>query len=303
MVKILFERRQGVYLPEIDAYCTYLRQHYPQVTAIDSALLPQEAGFDVIWKFMGFDRNPPAPTRPFTVHEYGSLSVPPLARLKNAAKRFLNSTPDQRVFLTARVEADFGFTDSVPSFRRDMGVDEVFFTSRTTPPEFDFVYAGSLYRGTLVLAFLEAFAANPKAGTLLVVGDVRAEDQTRLAASGRIHFTGRVPYRSVVQHLHRARFALNLIPDVYPFNLQTATKVLDYAAAGLPILSNRYFWAEAFAAQRQAQFFWLPKDLAQFSLAEVERFAFKTPDVSDLRWDAVIRASKVFDFLDQKRAA
>jgi hypothetical protein len=44
-----------------------------------------------------------------------------------------------------------------------------------------------------------------------------------------------------------ARFGLNYTPDIYPYNVQTSTKTLEYLASGLGVISNKYKWSEFFS--------------------------------------------------------
>ena len=297
---IIFERKSGVYLPEIVAYCDFLKHANQGVTGLDSAMLGTEGGlekYDVHWRFMGLDHAGfrSAPNAQI-VHEYGSLSVPPWAHTKNRLKRMMNVRPDQRVFLNEGVAAEMGFNDDVPTHFRDMGIDERFFTfSASTNPEYDFVYCGSLYRGTAVLDFLEAFSQRHDLGKLLVIGECTSEDRQRLTDRGNIFFTGRLPYAEVPATVCKARYALNLMPDAYPYNMQTSTKLLEYCALNMPIITTDYIWVSNFEKQRQGRFFRLPAQLDALSRKNLDSFAFVTPSVNDLLWSEVIRKSGIFN--------
>ena len=140
MKRVLFVRRPGVYLPEIPAYCAYLREFLPGIEAVDSAQLDRASDFrefDVVWQFMGLDRTRVGNDAEL-VHEYGSLSTGHLPQLKDWLKRCLNGQPTRRVFLNEAVRKGFAFADGVPDSLRDMGVDAAFFTAPRVP-EFDFV--------------------------------------------------------------------------------------------------------------------------------------------------------------------
>jgi glycosyltransferase involved in cell wall biosynthesis len=80
--------------------------------------------------------------------------------------------------------------------------------------------------------------------SLLLVGDVPPALQERLATLGHIQSTGRVPQEQVPAQLLRARAGLNLMPDVLPLSEQTSTKMLEYLALGLPVISKPYAWAQ-----------------------------------------------------------
>ena len=39
----------------------------------------------------------------------------------------------------------------------------------------------------------------------------------------------------------------NFIPDIYPWNIQTSTKVIEYLSSNLTVVSNRYKWINNFS--------------------------------------------------------
>lgn len=296
MTSILFERTHA-YLPEIPAYMSWLERYRPAIKTDDSSRLMgcNASDYDIVWRFMGLDR---AGKGRFVVHEYNSLSTGTGAYCKNLVKRTLNRKPDRRVFLNENVRNGFAFHDDVPFRLRDMGVDCRFFRSGpVSAPIYDFVYAGSLNRGSVITRFLDHFAASARDMTLLLVGEAPSDMRARYQNAPNIVFKGRVPYEDVPALAGQARYGLNLMPDRYPFNLQTATKVVEYCALGLPVISTRYRWVEDYAIARQGRFFWLTPDFSNLSAAALAAFDFHTPDVQDLSWDKVIETSGVFDFL------
>ena len=50
---------------------------------------------------------------------------------------------------------------------------------------------------------------------------------------------------------------LNLVPNVLPLSAQTSTKMLEYLAVGLPVISSRSLWAEHIAAEHPGRVRWL----------------------------------------------
>ena len=297
MKRLLFCRRPEVYLPEIPAYCAYLKRFPHAVEAVDSGTLAagyREADFDVVWRFMGLDRVR-LPPHCELVHEYGSLSTGSHPRLRDRIKRWVNVAPQRRVFLNETVQRGFAFNDDLPFHLRDMGVDSAFFISRRSP-EYDYVYAGSLYRPG-VLPYLQTLVETSPDRRFLLIGAVNESERLRLGRHGNVVWTGRVNYAEVPALLASARFALNIVPDLYPYNCQTATKVLEYCAVGLPVLSTRYAWVESFAHARTATFGWLPPRADGAALKALENTPFLTPEVSDLEWQRVIERSGVFEFL------
>lgn len=296
MTKIAFERRPNVYLPELTAYKRYVEKNMPGFSAFDSADVDgyDPMDFDIVWRFMGLDTKG---TGRRVIHEYNSLSTGNFARFKNAVKQTLNARPYARVFLNETVRKGFFFPDSVPFRCRDMGIDLSFFQKREAAPEYDFIYAGSLNRGDSILSVLEHFKTTLKTASLLVVGNVSGEIHERYGAAKNIVFTGRVPHAEVSALMAKARYGLNLMPDRYPFNLQTATKVLEYCAAGLPVVSTDYRWIREFERNRKAKFFLLDGNLENLTLENLKNFPFQIPNVDDCEWGRVIEQSRVFDLL------
>lgn len=294
MVSILFEHTKRSYLPEVSAYRSYLSDK-PGFVTMDTLEDPQSNpnAFDVVWKFVGVDL---ANHQNCVVHEYNSLSTGKLAHLKNRIKRTLNSSPNMRVFLNQTVKREFSFRDGVPCTVRDMGIAEAFYATRAKH-EYDLVYAGSITADRGVAAALDSICNRLTDLRLLVVGDAPADLRKQYSRKGNIDFIGRVPYHDVPEQMARARAGLNIIPDRYPFNLQASTKLLEYCALNMNIVSTRYSWVERFSKARNAEFLWVKPDLSDLTAKGLDDFGFITPDVRDLEWNRIIDESGVFESL------
>lgn len=300
MTRLLFVRQPHVYLPEIPAYQDYLARYYPSVQTFESTKLenPDPLDFDIVWHFMGMDR---AAKGRYVVHEYNSLSTQPFSTLKDFVKRTVNAKPHQRVFLNKTVQSAFRFKDDIPSYCRDMGVDRAFFDATPSKnTKYDLVYAGGLNRGPIIKQFLDHFSSNVKEATLLLVGDAPQKLQDNFKDAPNIIFHGRVPYEEIPILLSNARYGLNIMPDIFPFNIQTATKVLEYAAIGLPIITTDYQWVRRFEDEYKGKCFKLNSDMSNLSLEALSRFDFKTPNIENMGWDEVIHGSGLFSFLDNQ---
>ena len=235
------------------------------------------------------------------VHEHASASVVPLAWLKDRIKQWQHPVPDFRVFQSDWVRQRMGFDGTVPGAvpyaLRDMGVPDSFLTAQALqPPEFDLVYLGEMRR---LLHFVPLLHTLGKAGlSLLLVGDVPAALQKRLAALGHIQSTGRVPQDQVPAQLLRARAGLNLMPDVLPLAEQTSTKMLEYLALGLPVISNPYAWAKrtALAHAGRVQLLGLQASAAQWQVA-VQGLPLRQTDrqhLQSLRWSQQLQGLPVW---------
>lgn len=298
MTSILFVRTDRVYLPEVQAYKAWLARHRPGVEVFEST---QDTGgrsvgdFDVVWHFMGLDA---AGRGRFVVHEYNSLSTAPFARVKNMVKRAVNARPDRRVFLSPAVRDGFGFRDGVGAALRDMGVDPQFFAAAgENTKEWDFILAGGLNRGPAIARALDLFTGPLREMSVVLVGDAPDNLAARYRGRENIVFHGRAAYADVPGLMARARYGLNIMPDRYPFNVQTATKVLEYCAAGLPVVSTDYRWARRFERETGARFFKLEAGFSGVSPAAIRGFDFAVPPMAHLSWERVIGDSGIFSFL------
>ena len=287
---IHFIRNGPSYLPEIDAYCAYIQTRGHQTMVHDSShSVPASAS--VVWWFCGR-----VPLREahrlrgaFQIHEYASASIPPYAWAKDQVKHWTQPQPDYRIYQNGWVRERMGFADGVPQALRDMGVAEHFFVapSLAQAPEFDLVYLGEMSR---LLSFIPVLQAIHTAGlSLLLVGDVPAK--LKIHFPPNVTCTGRVEHAQVCRHLRRARFGLNLVPNATPFQQQTSTKLLEYCAVGLRVVSNAYPWVRFFMAQHKANFYLLrddPSSLATSFGEALDAYPYEVPDVRALAWPQVL---------------
>ena len=243
-----FVHTGAAYMPELSAYETYLAHlgHHSQRHS-DPATVPLDA--DIVWWICGrvSAQHSQRLRHSLQVHEYASASVGRWPALKDRIKRWRHPRPDHRVFLSEWVRKRMGFDDGVPSTLRDMGVPASFWDAKVTQaPDHDLVYLGEMGRLAECFGALQALS---QAGLrLLLVGSVPPALRPRLAALPGITLAGRVPQADVAAWLLRARAGLNLMPERLPLVQQTSTKVLEYLAVGLPVLSNDYPWARQAAA-------------------------------------------------------
>ncbi len=244
-----FVHTGAAYMPELSAYEAHLHQwgHHCERHS-DPATVPLDA--DVVWWVCGTvsAHHSQRLRRSLQVHEYASASVGRLPALKDRLKRWRHPRPDHRVFLNEWVRERMGFDDGVPCSLRDMGVPEAFLeASGPADTDHDLVYLGEMSR---LRGFLPTLQAISQAGLrLLLVGQVPADLEGVVRLTPGVQCTGRIAQADVPAQLLRARAGLNLMPDRLPLAMQTSTKVLEYLAVGLPVLSNDYAWARRTAAR------------------------------------------------------
>jgi len=279
------------YTPEAYAYKEYLSKRGVEVQLAESHLL--DPAHDVHIYFMGM--------LPFwkqkggwkEIHEYQSLSTPKFSGVKDFVKKYINRKPDSRVFLNDSVMSKLGFKDAKPYIYRDMGVDDALFQTPSQNPHFDIVYCGSI-NGRVGL--VEEVKRLAELGfSILVIGAVSAEVRLFLARDGRkVTFAGRVERKDIPELYRDCRAGLNYTPDIFPFNIQTSTKSLEYLASGLKVLSNRYQWSNWLFNEFPGNVVWLD------SVQEYDSLDFlcsKNEKINHYRWSSILDKSGFFDFI------
>lgn len=297
---IHFVHTGDAYLPELQAYAAFVEAagHQAQLhRQIDT--LPSNA--DVLWWMCGQVSTDLAQQFPkaFQIHEYASASVPPLAWLKDRVKRWRQAVPNYRIYQNAWVLQRMGFADTVPCEFRDMGISSDFFAAPSVAceAEFDFVYLGEMQR---LQHFLPVFDGLAQAGRkVLLIGQMPNELEQKLQYHTNISRTGRVPHNQVHALLQRARYGLNLVPNHLPYTQQTSTKLLEYCAAGLPVVSTDYAWVRGFEKQYGARFAYAPFHASAATYGALvgtalEQQALVVPEVGALAWPRLLADMQVW---------
>lgn len=290
--KIVFIKPFNPYLPELKAYLEYFSMQGYEVQAVKNIHHLKGLSYDVEWHFMGFDKVPPK-KGVIKIHEFGSLSTPPFSGLKNKVKKLISCKPHLRVFLNDAVKNKFAFKDNIPSCIRDMGVGKAFLNAQNLPvnKEFDFCYLGNMHKLRQLEDILVYFKERLQNKSILLIGEPTPYLITQYGHCSNIHFTGMLNYDDVPKELVKCNYAINYVPSKHPFNIQTSTKLLDYCACGLKVISNKYEWIEKFESEKNASFFYLNDDFSNFTWENLEAFSFKNPDLHSLEWNNIIEKS------------
>lgn len=284
--------KREAYTPEAFAYCDYLSERGHVARLCDESLMTDDADIRIYFMGMRPIWGQGRRERGCVIHEYQSLSIPPFARIKDLAKKFCNSTPSGRIFLNPIVRSGLAFSDRVPCVFRDMGVGKTLFAAPPSNPEYDVLYCGTVdSRPGLLKQLIRLADLGLK---VLVVGTASDAAVSVLRGRPSICLAGRLARQDLPQAFSSARTGLNYTPDMHPFNIQTSTKTLEYCAAGLGLVSNRYAWINKFARDRGFDPLWLDRIQSKDDLL---RHVFTPVDVSDLEWSRVLDASGMLDFL------
>ena len=282
---IAIEVTNNAFLPEAYAYrdyfiekgfkCDFVNKGDPILLDYDCALLFH--GFHPFWK-----KYPK-----FIIGEYHSLSTGRYNRVKDLVKRLINVRSNIYIFLNDDVRRKMWFSNKINYTTRSMGYSEKDFESfKNEENKFDIVYCGSYREG-----LWEVIKKLADLGlSIAVVGPEIPFEHELITSFGRKE---PVEARRIIS---QAKYGLNYTPDVFPLNIQDSTKVIEYCAAGLGVITNRYHWVDAFEKSSNARFLTL-SDIDSFK--DVKSFSFVAPDVSYLEWDVIINESGLLKSIER----
>ncbi|MDI3312509.1 MAG: hypothetical protein QJR05_13940 [Thermoanaerobacterium sp.] len=309
MKKILFVHQLKAHLPELDAYSNFFRKYgfeteelsYKDLTSIDE----KEMKKTILWYFMGLYIKKSIFTPFLTIHDYRSLSVGMFARVKDKIKKHMNFKPDIRVFLNDYVKESLNFNDSTPSFMIDMGLPSsiVHFIEQPVNPEFDFIYSGVISNERKIDKLIDRFLHTyGKTKSLLLVGLYNPKIKERYEKFNNILFTGKVSQKEVFRLVKKSHFAISAIPNKYPYNVQTPTKLLEYLALrSRVIMSNSWIARKIlYETDNHDRVFIMDNEWNFPSENELEAIKPTSLNVDDYLWDKIIERSNLLESIKQR---
>lgn len=279
------------YAPEAYAYKDYLTSLGWTVNVSDCADI--ELNSDVNLFFMGsrflFQRKKNSIPE---IHEYQSISTPPYIGVKNFIKKYMNTKPIGRVFLNDIVSSYLRPNDDVPFLLRDMGVDKCYFINKVKNIDYDLVYCGSISGRNGILGELSRLCSIGL--KIIVIGDISKSDANLFNNYSNIEFTGRLSRLDIADVYSRSLAGLNYMPDIFPYNQQTSTKLIEYCASNLNIVSSSYNWVNQFKYLTGARFL----NLADLKCkADFYDYKYSTPNVDHLEWFNLLKSIQFDDFV------
>lgn len=296
MKKILVIHPQTSYLPEIEAYKEYFNNKsiffFYDIKDLKNINYSE---YDLLWFMMGTDfkkYNIPK------IHDYASISTGAFKFAKNFLKRIFNQKPELRLFLNQSVENAFYFNDGVPHVYRDMGVSNLFFDQEKIDKKYDFVYIGAITKERKLNELFEVFSKSDR--SLLVIGNL-SKEFLQYKQYKNITFTGKVQYSEVPLLAKQAEYGINLIPNKYPYNIQTSTKLLEYIVLGLKVITTDYIWINEFEKKHNVTFLKIDENLNDFNFSIIDNFTHNFLSIREkesLRWEHVIKEAKIEECLD-----
>jgi len=295
-MKIAFIHPKLAFLPELSAYQSFFHSKDIQ-TFICKYGEEKASGADVYWYMMGLYPRAAGRGRQ-VIHEYASASVPPNRKLKDFLKSRLNPRPHFRLYLNEYVRQEIRHRDEVPFGYRDMGIGDDFQPDPHVEKKYDFIYAGSFAPDRKIETLLRVFQdGTMKDRTILLLGQNYDRLAGKYSSSSNMIFRGPVSREDIPGFLSRARYAINYIPDREPFNAQTSTKFLEYAAMHIPIVSSNYFWLSQFRERYGGEYFLLKEDLSNLNWEDINSFHYAFPNLQSWHWERQFRFCGVLEYL------
>ena len=283
-------RSEKAFLPEIDAYIDYFKKKKIEIYDSKTLDMYNINDYDVIWEFKGFGG---VNTKErLLIHDYASLSTGKLPKLKNMLKAMANPKPDIRIFLNNDVMKEFNFYDNIDYCYRDMGINDNFLNFKSSKKEYEFVYIGSISKERQMDKFIGKINKQ-KIGRVCFIGDVDFEIYKQYKFNKDFTFVGKINHNDIPDVASRSIYGINYIPNKYPYNLQTSTKLLEYLALGLNVVTTNYKWINDFEIRNSCKFYKI-NDF-EINLQELEKFDFKNDiDMEDFLWDNIIDKSGIY---------
>lgn len=290
MIRIGLVRSENAFLPENAAYKNYFENiggyrvcEFDSVedASVYSDLVIFHCGVFPFWRSC---------SKPI-IMEYHSLSTTKFPKLKNILKRIINRKGDGYIFLNDRVREGFLFSKKVPHRLRGMGYNEkaIERVKFNEDKDFDFIYMGTTSR----TGVKESILSLAELGfSIAIVGNTEEEkNEYHVLFPGVIFCFGKMNQEELFSIASRCRFGLNYTPDIYPLNIQDSTKVIEYCALGLNVVTNYYQWVRDFENSINASFLDIDELLKDPDLARKHRFS--CGDVVNYSWDYIISSSGI----------
>lgn len=274
------------YLSERFAYKEYFENNGFIVCLKDEVGLVEKIETDIIWVMMGFHFLKNSSSK--VVHEYQTIPVHGNCVTRFFSyilKRYFTIKPNLRIFKNEAVKKYFNFKDNVPYLYRDMGISDNFLNLKNKNIKYDFVYLGDMSKERKIGNLLNFFINNLSQYSLLLIGEIPEELNHYLKCSN-IYSTGKLPYHQVPEYLRLCEYGIHYVPNGFSFNL--STKLLEYAAVGLKIVSNRIQFLDEFLLKYEGSAYTFEEDFSDFDIQKLVSFNYASPNVKNLEWNTLL---------------
>lgn len=233
-------RGKAIY-PELRAYKSFFDPWFHCNEVSTSA---QQRALDtkdsICWYLMGFY---PMPSQAaFTIHDYRSMSLGSARFLKDVIKRHFNAKPSLRIFHNEETRDAFGFQDDIACCILEPGIPDFAINYRGPIANnwlYDFCYIGAISKDRNIEIMLDSFLSRfGGKKSFVLIGNRDKSIEKKYEQQSNIKFNGFVQQEELFSIIKKTRCAVNYIPEHYPFTIQPAVKLREYAGLGLRILAN-----------------------------------------------------------------
>jgi glycosyltransferase involved in cell wall biosynthesis len=166
--------------------------------------------------------------------------------------------------------------------------------------KYDFIYVGEITNRRIEKLIQVFTNGKLRDRSILIVSRNYSAIQKKFERFGNIFFTGPVEHQQVRHLLSSAKFGMNYIPNFEPFNRQTSTKLIEYAAARLPIITTNYPWLKNFKEKYGGKYFVMNDDLSNVDWKSIQSFPYAYPNLTEWTWQRQISHSGVLEFLQSR---
>lgn len=287
-MKVCFIKTKGSYLPEIYAYSKFLTKKGVSNIVVASDCEARSVSANLYYRFGGL-LNKSIKNEIPEIHEYHTISIGRFSLIKNILKSISPVKPVYLSFLNKFVESKYFFSKEIPCFYRDMGASEelLFLRNCGQSKQFDICYFGSISDR---LGLVDTVISLAEQGYSLVLGGrASTEDLELFKRYKKITFLGVCSREAVYSYMGQSRLGLNYMPNKYPLNQQTSTKVIEYLVAGLPIISNSYQWINKHSKKLGYEYITMDENNNVILLNdEKDKYILPVSQAELLTWDSIL---------------
>lgn len=282
MITIAIVRSSRAFMPETRAYFEYFEgfDEFSAVVVESYEMALEMRPFVILVPYGLVPRWMKRP--PVLVADVPSRSTGASRKTRDRFKAAINHKPDVAMFLNDYVASSGIAKKSNLKIYRSMGYRSELVQDDPRKKDIEAIYAGTLNRPG-VLSTLNSLAERGLA--ISVVGSAGIG-----GAHPEIDFLGRKSQEETYEIYARSIYGLNIVPDIEPFKFQDSTKLIEYCATGLKVVSTRYFWATDFERQYGARFLYLN---AETTRGDIQDFPYKSADVQSLSWTHILGETKL----------
>lgn len=290
--KVLLIDTERANLPELVIYKKELEKNGYLVDVLKEKEVNQKnlEKYNIIWNFMGIDKKIYNENQ-FIIHDYRSASSRLFPKIRDLLKKKINIKPNLRIFLNDSLREYYSFKDNIPSLTLDMGIDlEKFKPDNEFEKYYKFCYLGDVNSKRKIDKFLKWFLKSEfKSEKLLLIGPYEEKIYIKYKKYENIIFLGKIPYELVPKYLKKSEYALNLIPNEFPFNIQTSTKLLEYISLNLKIISTKNEYSLKIMKKHKNLSFYIFENYEDITKKTLENFEFKNINMISYSWENILK--------------